>query len=143
MYCPSDVNTGFIELVGPIQQADLTSITIKSYPLSISFAPRTTTPSLIGNRIDESTENTCTFKGQRFSLVDVQICSVTNKGYRLPGSTTPPAAELIISFSANKAAQDLSALSGILICVPIYDSGNQSHAEYLYQLIDPSVPSCQ
>jgi len=143
MYCPSDVNTGFIELVGPIQQADLTSITIKSYPLSISFAPRTTVPSLIGNRIDESTENTCTFKGQRFSLVDVQICSVTNKGYRLPGSTTPPAAELIISFSANKAAQDLSALSGILMCVPIYDSGNQNHAEYLNQLIDPSIPSCQ
>ena len=92
MYCPSDVNTGFIELVGPIQQQDLTNISIKSYPLSISFAPRTTIPSLIGNRIDESTENTCTFKGQRFSLVDVQICSITNKGYILPGNTSRPVA---------------------------------------------------
>jgi hypothetical protein len=142
MFCPSDVNTGFIQLVGPIQQQDLNTITVKSYPLSISFAPRTTVPSLIGNRIDESTENTCSYKGQRFSLVDVQICSATNKGYILPGQPGEPVAELIISFSANNSAQDLSALSGILLCVPIFDSGNPDHADYLNQLIDPSVPSC-
>jgi hypothetical protein len=142
MFCPSDVNTGFIQLVGPILQQDLNSITIKSYPLSISFAPRTTIPTLIGNRIDESTENTCTFRGQRFSLVDVQISSVANQGYTLPGQTEKPVAELIISFSANNAAQDLSGLSGILMCVPIFDSGTPSHGDYLNQLIDPTVPSC-
>ena len=141
MFCPSDVNTGFIQLVGPIQQQDLNTITVRSYPLSISFAPRTTIPSLIGNRIDESTENTCSYKGQRFSLVDVQICSVTNKGYTLPGQTNEPVAELILSFSAN-STQEVSSLSGILLCVPIYDSGNPGHAEYLNQLIDPSIPSC-
>jgi hypothetical protein len=142
MFCPSDVNTGFIQLVGPILQQDLNNITVKSYPLSISFAPRTTSPSLVGNRIDESTENTCTFRGQKFSLVDVQICSVANQGYTLPGQTDKPVAELILSFSANNAAQDLSALSGILMCVPIYDSGAPNHASYLNQLIDPSIPSC-
>ncbi len=142
MFCPSDVNTGFIQLVGPIAQSDLNTITIKSYPLSISFAPRTTIPTLMGNRIDESTENTCTLRGQRFSLVDVQICSVTNQGFILPGQTEKPVAELILSFSAINAAQDLSALSGILMCVPIFDTGNPSHGAYLNQLIDPSVPSC-
>ena len=120
MSCPPDVNSGFIQIVGPILQQDLNSITVKSYPLSIAFAPRTTRPTLIGNRIDESTENTCTYKGKRFSLVDVQICSVTNKGYILPGETNKPVAELIISFSANNSANDLSSLSGILLCVPIY-----------------------
>ena len=142
MFCPSDVNTGFIQLVGPILQQDLNSITVKSYPLSISFAPRTTIPTLVGNRIDESTENTCTFRGQRFSLVDVQICSVANQGYTLPGQTDKPVAELILSFSANSPAQDLSGLSGILMCVPIYDSGAPSHSAYLEQIIDPSIPSC-
>lgn len=142
MFCPSDVNTGIIQLVGPIKQMDLNSITVKSYPLSLSFAPRTTIPSLIGNRIDETTENTCTYKGQRFSLIDVQICSVLNKGYILPGETNEPVAELVISFSANKTAQELSSLSGILLCVPIYDTGSPSHADYLNQLIDPTVPSC-
>jgi hypothetical protein len=142
MFCPADVNTGFIELVGPILQQDLNVITVKSYPLSISFAPRTTIPTLIGNRIDESTENTCTYRGKRFSLVDVQICSVTNKGYKLPGTTNEPVAELIISFSANQTASDLSDLSGILLCLPIYDSGAPSHGDYLNQLIEQSGPSC-
>lgn len=143
MFCPSDVNTGFIELVGPILQNDLNSITVNSYPLSISFAPRTTPPTLIGNRLDESTENTCTYKGKRFSLVDVQICSVTNKGYILPGITNQPVAELILSFSANNSASDLSTLSGILMCIPIYDSGNESYSDYLNQIIDPNVPTCK
>ena len=142
MFCPSDVNTGFIQLVGPIQQQDLITITVKSYPLSISFAPRTTIPSLIGNRIDESTENTCTYRGQRFSLVDVQLCTPTSKGYVLPGQTAVPVAELILSFSANTAPNDLAGLSGILMCVPIYDSGSPNHGDYLNQLIDPDVPSC-
>lgn len=142
MFCPSDVNTGFIQLVGPIQQHDLNTITVKSYPLSISFAPRTTPPSLIGNRIDESTENTCTYRGQRFSLVDVQICAPVTKGYTLPGQTNEHVAELMLSFSSNKGVEDLSTLSGILMCVPIFDSGAPRHADYLNQLIDPDVPSC-
>jgi hypothetical protein len=142
MFCSSDVNTGFIQLVGPIQQQDLNTITVKSYPLSTSFKPRTTIPSLIGNRIDESTENTCTYRGQRFSLVDVQICSAMSKGYSLPGQTTQPVAELVLSFSTNNPAKDVSSLSGILMCIPIYDSGTPNHGDYLNQLIDPSVPSC-
>lgn len=143
MFCPSDVNTGFIQLVGPISQIDLNNITVKSYPLSISFAPRSTIPTLIGNRIDESTENTCTYKGNRFSLVDVQICTVTNKGYLLPGESKPPVAELILSFSANTPPTDLQGLSGILLCVPIYDSGTPNHAEYLTQLMEQTIPSCK
>ena len=139
MFCPSDVNTGFIELVGPIQQQDLTSITVKSYPLSISFKPRTTIPSLLGNRIDESTgiENTCTYRGQRFNLADVQICSVLSKGYILPGITTQPVAELVLTFSANNSAADYESLSGILLCVPIYDSSTPNHNNYLDRIIDP------
>ena len=139
MFCPSDVNTGFIELVGPISQQDLNSITVKSYPLSISFKPRTTIPSLLGNRIDESTgiENTCTYRGQRFNLADVQICSVLSKGYILPGITTQPVAELVLTFSANNSAADYESLSGILLSVPIYDSGTPNHNAYLDRIIDP------
>ena len=142
MSCPPDVNSGFIQLVGPILQQDLNSITVKSYPLSIAFAPRTTRPTLIGNRIDESTENTCTYKGNRFTLVDTQICSVMNKGYQLAGNKNEPQAELILSFSANSAASSLSQLSGILLCIPIY-AGEPSHDEYLNQVIMGEPPSCK
>jgi len=136
MSCPPDVNTGLIQLVGPIQPSDVNNITVNSYPLLISFAPRTTFPSLIGNRIDESTDNTCTYRGNRFYLVDVQICSVTHKGYHLPGLTSDPVAELILSFSSG------GSLSGLLLCVPIFDSGSSSHSAYLNQLIDDSVAGC-
>jgi len=138
MSCPSDVNTGFIELRGLISQQDLNTITVKSYPLSLAFKPKTTIPSLLGNRIDESTENTCTYRGQKFSLVDVQICNIVSKGYTLPGKTSQPVAELVLSFSANKGGNDSSALSGILLCILIYDSGTPDHGEYLNQLVDSS-----
>jgi hypothetical protein len=143
MSCPPDANTGFVELVGPILVNDLTNISINSSPLSISFAPRTTPPTLIGNRIDESTENTCTYKGQRFSLVDVQICNPTHKGYILPGDNEQPVAELMLSFSNNKSAQNISSLSGILLSIPIYDTGTPNHDEYIMQFIDVDIPSCK
>jgi hypothetical protein len=133
MSCPSDVNTGFININGPISSQDLISITVKSYPLSISFKSRTTIPSLSGNRIDESTENTCTYRGQKFTLADVQICDIVSKGY----ATKVPVAELVLSFSSNSATADYRALSGILLCVPIYDNGTPSHNSYLDRIIDP------
>jgi hypothetical protein len=142
-YCPIDSNTGFIELVGPIQQQDLQSITVDSYPLSVSFSPRKTAPTLIGNRIDESTDNTCTYRGQKFTLVDVQICDITNRGFILPGNTERPVAELLLSFSSNTQSSDIKNLSGVLICFPIYDSGFVSHDAYIKQLIDPDIPSCK
>ena len=136
-FCPYDSNNGFVELVGPIQTLDLKDITVNSYPLSISFAPKTTIPSLIGNRIDESIENTCTYREEKFSLADIQICNNTHKGYNLPGVNEKPVAELILTFFSKK-----SEISGILLCLPIYDSGKVSHDTYLSQLIDIDIPSC-
>jgi len=138
MSCPLGVNTGFIQLAGPISQTIINSITVKSYPLSISFAPRKTVPSLIGNKIDETTDNTCTYKGRKFSLIDVQICAVLHSGYITPTVSSSPAAELIMSFAANNAANDLSALSGILLCIPIYSSGYPSYNTYLEDIINRS-----
>lgn len=142
-YCPADVNTGFIELIGPIKTPELQTIAVDSYPLSISFAPRTTAPTLVGNRIDESTENTCTYKGQRFHLVDTQICSSLHKGYVMPEMNETPVAELILTFAAGSSPSDLQAQSGILLCLPIYDSGFPQHHHYLTQIIDPNIPSCK
>ena len=141
MYCPSDVNTGFIEIVGPIQPLTLNNITLDSYPLSISFAPRTTPPSIVaGNKIDESTDNTCTYRGNKYTLTpSVQICSPTNKGYYLTGSIHTPVAELIIPFVRNKTGD--SALSGILLCVPIYERAYAEHDAYIQQLLNSDNPA--
>jgi len=138
--------SGFIELtVSPVQQ-QLNPITIKNYPLSISFAPRSTPPSLQGNNIIESTDNStndCTYRGNKYKLVDIQICSVMNKRFLLPGQGKPPSAELIISFSPTSTSTSIKQMDGILLCVPIYDSGTPNHNEYLTQLIDRSMPKCK
>ena len=137
MHCPLDANAGFIELIGPITQADLHNIQVKDHPLSIVISPKMTPPSLHGNKIIETTDNYCRHKGNIFNMIDGQICSVTNSGYILPGQTTSPVAELILSFKPKSKTE----LSGILLCIPIYDSGNPSHDAYINQFITPSDPS--
>ena len=149
MSCPPDRNRGLVQLIGgTIPTSDLmnpphgpngSGIRVDTYPFSISFSPRTTFPSLIGNTIDESNGNTCTYRANRFTMVDVQITSVIHKGYNLPGKIEEPVAELVLSYHANTSA---SGLAGILICVPIYDSGSSRHDAYLNQLIDDSLAAC-
>ena len=109
-----DVLSGFIQLMGPILQQDANQIINKSHPLSISFSPRSTPPTLQGNKIIDATDmntNTCIYKGNTFTMQDVQICSVMNKGYILPGQTGEPVAELIISYSPNISAESLNNLT--------------------------------
>jgi len=137
--------SGFVDLTVAPSAQQLHSITINSYPLSISFAPRSTPPTLQGNHIIESTDmstNTCTYGGNMYKMADIQICAVMNKGFMLPGQRTPPVAELIISFSAISTNPSIKKLDGILLCVPIYDSDTPNHNEYLTQLIDPDMPKC-
>jgi|UniRef100_A0A6C0BFA5 hypothetical protein len=142
----ANVLSGFIELtVSPVQQ-QLNPITVKNYPLSISFAPRSTPPSLQGNKIIESTDNStndCTYRGNKYKLVDIQICSVMNKRFLLPGQGNLPSAELMISFSPKSSSTSIKQVDGIVLCVPIYDSGTPNHNEYLTQLIDPNMPKCK
>ena len=62
----TNVLSGFIELTVPPVQQQLNPITTNNYPLSISFAPRSTPPTLQGNKIIDSTDtttNTCTYRG--------------------------------------------------------------------------------
>jgi hypothetical protein len=137
--------SGFINLTVRPDSQQLQSIMTNNYPLSISFAPRSTPPTLEGNHIIESTDmspNTCTYGGNTYNMEDIQICAVMNKGFLLPGQLTPPVAELIISFSSPHSDSSIKKLDGILLCIPIYDSDTPNHNEYLTQLIDPDMPKC-
>jgi hypothetical protein len=135
MFCPSDVNTGLIQLVGPISTPDLKTITVDHAPLRVSFGPRSTAPSLIGNRIDDISQNTCTYHHTKFTLVDIQIVSPIHTGYNLPGNTDTPQAEFVLSFSSNSPASSLATPSGVLICFPIHVSNPASHDAYLDMVI--------
>ena len=134
MYCSG--NSGFIEIVGPLETTLINTIKQDKSPVSINVAPRKIVPTLTGNRIEESTgttETTCRdLNNNIYTLIDIQICSVTHKGFNKLRKT--PSAELIISFKAKKESSTGS--SAVLLCISIYDSGYESHAEYLNQLIE-------
>jgi len=113
-------------------------MTVRSYPLSIAFAPRTTVPTLSGRTIIETSDHTCTYKGKKYSLNDVQIGEVLHRGYLTPGMNDSPVAELILSFTSNVAANDLSTTSGILLCLPLYHSGEPAYHRYLTDIVEQS-----
>jgi len=144
----SNVLSGFIQLTLSSTQLNTTvleSIANNSHPVTISFAPRSTVPELQGNIILDSTDtstNTCTYRGNVYVMVDVQICSVMNAGFQYAGTTSRPIAELIITFAPNQNLANTKLMDGILLCLPIYDSGTPTHNEYLTQLIDPNMPAC-
>jgi hypothetical protein len=144
----NDVLSGFVQLTLGSTQLNTTvlqPIANNGHPVTISFAPRSTAPQIQGNTILDSTDtstNTCTYKGNVYEMVDVQICSVMNKGFQYAGDNSQPVAELIITFAPKQNLAGTKVMDGILLCLPIYDSGTPNHNEYLTQLIDPNMPAC-
>jgi hypothetical protein len=143
MFCRSDVSTGLLQIMGPIQQTDLNSITTAKEPIAISFG--SSVPSIVdGNHIhidSSATQTTCNRAGKRFTLMDIQICPLVHTGYRLPGMTDEPIAELILSFKFSVAPLNCMENSGILMCFPIYASGPNHHDEYLMYALSPQPTS--
>lgn len=140
MACPSDSNSGFIELTGTIPLMKLNEISINKSPLTLSISPRTTIPSIYnGIEVDDTTGNTCIYNGNTYDLISIQFCSVMNKGYILPGENKQPVAELILSFASRSTNSAIQPYSGILLCIPIFDSGNSVYSGYIDQFINTST----
>jgi hypothetical protein len=145
MACPSDTNNGFVQITDVITQSNLNGIigSKDRRPFTMSLKPTSTIPKLIGNKIveDNATENTFTLQGNRFSLLDIQICQVLHNGYLLPGQTEKPVYELILTCKGSSLPDN--PFAAMLLCFPIYRANTPSHGEYLTQLITQSLPSCK
>jgi hypothetical protein len=140
MSCSASSNTGFVHFAGPIQPSELQAITVSSYfPLTFSFAPRTTIPTMIAsNQIDENFGTTCIYQGKYYYMINVQVCSPLHKGFKLPGETQTPVAECILTYMP----WPKEGLSGIVLCFPIYDSGTPVYDGYLDQIVNDTEISC-
>lgn len=133
--CPIGVQTGIIQLAGPITITQLNDIKVNGSPFTASFAPRTTAPTLVGNVVNETSDNTILYKGIKYQLIGgVQICTPTSTGYQLPGRTLTSSLELIIPFVNLQVIGTYPTC--ILLIVPIYNSSFSFHAGYLQQLIN-------
>jgi hypothetical protein len=142
MFCSAAGNTGIVHFAGPIQPSELEDIKVSSYfPLTFAFAARTTPPTLLNrNHIEDGIGNSCFLNGKRYNLVGIQVCSPLHKGYKLPGETQVPVAECVLTFSPS--GMDSQTMSGILLCLPIYESNTPAYDAYLEQIVtDPDI-SC-
>jgi hypothetical protein len=138
-YCPPGANSGLVRLQGPITQQLLTDISRIEHPFISSFAPRSTRPTLIKSFIDELSENTCTVKGVKYTLIRVQICSTVHEGYSIKDMPTKPGAELIITYGNPNSP--INFPKAILICMPIYEvSSGSLFSAYLDQFVDSTAP---
>jgi len=146
MTCPIGNNSGLITLTGGIATLQLQSISPGENTLPfelLTFPTRSTPPTSRGTFIDEVNpeKNICTVDGNRGILVGIQICTTTHTGYRLPGNTRTPVAELILSFHVKTRAAGSAVYHGILLCLPIYDAipSQQHHHEYLTAIMTGSM----
>jgi len=128
-YCPADATSGFIQLTGPITQTKLNQISQKRHPFRTSFTPRTTPATLAQFHISDNANNTCIVNHVTYTVIDIQICKPVHTGYLLPGTTESPSAEMIVSCTA------ANEVSGMLLCVPIYNTGSARNNQYLSQVI--------
>jgi len=140
MACPLDATTGFQTLQGPIGPTLLSDIAVKQAPFIITFAPRQTPPALVGNHVDESTDNIILMKGERYRLMDVQICTPTHDQGIKTETQKPPELDLVLTFYCTRPA-NIMAPKLLLVIFPIYVSNEESRAGYLRQLIDTNQPA--
>lgn len=142
MSCSANSNHGIVHLTGPIMASELEKIRATNYfPLSFSFAPRTTIPVFLQrNHIEESIGNSCFYMQKRYNLIDIQICAPLHKGFKLPTENQTPQAECILTYKP--AAIDSPPFSSILLCLPIYTGGVSAYDAYLDQIINHSDISC-
>jgi len=141
MTCPLDATTGFQIVKGNFDQLIIDSIAVKQAPFILSFAPRQSPPSLINHRVDESTDNIILMKGNKYRLMDVQICSPTHReGIKGPTAFQMPQLDLVLTlFCSNPSFS--TAPKVLLVIFPIYESNQESRAGYLRQLIHTEEPA--
>lgn len=143
--CPTGIQTGIIQVTGPITPTILQSdsILVNAPPFTASFAPRSVPLQLIGSLIEDDPNNTILFKGIRYSLTaPVQICAPIHTGYQLPGQPrVTPQMELIVPFINT---QVIGTYPAAVFCVfPIYGDGDgdggaaAANAPYIKQLLSP------
>jgi hypothetical protein len=143
MFCPSNVSTGLVQILGPISQTDLSPKKTAKEPIYMLFG--SSVPSIEdGNHIhvdSSATQTSCRHSGKTFTLMDIQLCRSVHTGYRLPGMTDEPIAEMILSFKTNTPPLNCREMSAVLMCFPIYASGPNHHDEYLMYARSPQPTS--
>jgi hypothetical protein len=128
-HCPIGETSGFIQLTGAIPYPILKTISkYDTAPIQMAFGARTTPAGLAGNQINDTTGSTCIYNTKTYTMMDIRITKPVHTGYTLPSIPAAPSLEMIVTFSGS------GELAGLLLCVPIFDTGSSKNDAYLSQL---------
>ena len=127
---------GFVNLAGgPPTTTTLSNITVKGIPLTVSFAPRTTPPSLLGNLIQGEGTDTLQYKGTTYTLQNAQFNAPTHTGYVPTQSTI--VCELSLTFYNPQVVGTYPSV--ILLIVPIMTGNSDVRMTYIQNILNPTT----
>jgi hypothetical protein len=132
MSCSADSLRTFLQLSRAPTDTERDKLNANTYPFTISFGPSTVIPTFNKNMITDTQNDTLLYRGNRYQLINIQICQPTHKGYTALKKTL--VAEIVLTYT-NFLMTDTYP-SVILAIVPIYEGAIPDHGAYLQQFID-------
>ena len=132
MTCPVDAIRTFFKLARVPTMSERDSLAVNAYPFTISFGPSTVVPTFNKNMITDTQADTLLYRGNRYQLINIQICQPTHTKYTDPNKSL--IAEIALTYTNTTVATTYPSV--ILAIFPIYESGLPDHNAFLQQFID-------
>jgi hypothetical protein len=108
------------------------SLAVNAYPFTINFGPSTVIPTFNKNMITDTQSDTLLYRGNRYQLINLQICQPTHMNYTNQNKTL--IAEVALTYTNTTLATTYPSV--ILAIFPLYEGGLPDHNAYLQQFID-------
>jgi len=132
MTCPIDAIRTFLKLARVPTISERDSLAVNAYPFTISFGPSTVVPTFNKNMITDTQSDTLLYRGNRYQLINIQICQPTHTKYTDPNKSL--IAEIALTYTNTTVATTYPSV--ILAILPIYEGGLPDHNAFLQQFID-------
>jgi len=132
MSCPADSIRTFLQLSRVPTTTETNPITANTYPFTINFGPTSVVPTFNKNMITDTQSDTLLYRGNRYQLINIQICQPTHKGYLNVNKTL--IAEIALTYVNRTVSETYPEV--ILAIFPIYEGNLPDHNSYLNQFVD-------
>jgi len=131
MSCPADSLRTFLKLARVVTDTERDKLAINAYPFTISFGPSTMIPTFNKNMITDTQTDTLLYRGNRYQLINIQICQPTHGVYANPSKAL--IAEIVFTYTNFTITETYPCV--ILAILPIYEGAVPDHSTYLQQFI--------
>ena len=130
MSCSVDSLKTFLKLARVPTDTERDKLAINAYPFTISFGPSTVIPTFNKNMITDTQTDTLLYRGNRYQLINIQICQSTHPNY----TNKPTTGDIALTYTNSGVGDTYPSV--ILAIFPIYQGSVPDHNTYLQQFIE-------